>query len=115
MIDRPSEASMSNDFSVKWADDVDDTLSPEQMFSTLYAELHRMAHRELTRNGARSSISTTALLHEAYLSVTNRKDIRFSDSRSLLAYAGRAMRNLVVDAARRRRALKRGGEFVITQ
>ncbi len=106
---------MSNDLSVKWADDLDDTLSPEELFCSLYAELHRMAHRELTRNGARFSISTTALLHEAYLSVTHRKDLRFGDSRSLLAYAGRAMRSLVVDAARRRRALKRGGEFVITQ
>jgi RNA polymerase sigma factor (TIGR02999 family) len=106
---------MSNEFSYKWSDDLDDRLSPEELFSSLYAELHRMAHRELTRNGARFSISTTALLHEAYLSVTKQKDIRFADSRSLLAYAGRAMRNLIVDAARRRRALKRGGEFVITQ
>jgi RNA polymerase sigma factor (TIGR02999 family) len=106
---------MSNDLSFKWADDLDDSLSPEEQFSSLYADLHRMAHRELTRNGARYSISTTALLHEAYLSVTKRKDIRFTDSRSLLAYTGRVMRNLVVDAARRRRALKRGGEFVITQ
>ena len=51
---------MSNDFSIKWADDLDDTLSPEELFSTLYTELHRMAHRELTRNGAKLSISTTA-------------------------------------------------------
>lgn len=106
---------MSNDLSFNWQDDLDDKLSPEEQFSSLYAELHRMAHRELTRNGARFSISTTALLHEAYLSVTNRKDLRFTNSRSLLAYTGRAMRHLVVDAARRRRALKRGGEFVITQ
>jgi RNA polymerase sigma factor (TIGR02999 family) len=105
---------MTNDFTFKWTADLDDKLSPEQLFSSLYAELHRMAHRELTRNGARFSISTTALLHEAYLNVTNRKDIRFADSRALLAYAGRVMRNLIVDAARRRRALKRGGEFVIT-
>src|SRR5687768_12169117 len=106
---------MSNDLSYQWADDLDDRLSPEELFSSLYAELHQMAHRELTRNGARFSISTTALLHEAYLSVTNRKDIRFPDSRSLLAYAGRAMRNLVVDGARRRRALQSGGESVLTQ
>jgi RNA polymerase sigma factor (TIGR02999 family) len=106
---------MTNDLSFKWMDDLDGRLKPEELFSSLYAELHRMAHRELTRNGARFSISTTALLHEAYLSVTNQKDLRFADSRSLLAYSGRVMRNLVVDAARRRRALKRGGEFVITQ
>lgn len=105
---------MSHDFSFNWADDIDDRRSPEQLFSSLYAELHRMAHRELSRNRSRFSISTTALLHEAYLNVTNRKDIRFTDSRALLAYAGRVMRNLIVDAARRRRALKRGGEFVIT-
>jgi RNA polymerase sigma factor (TIGR02999 family) len=106
---------MSNDFTAEWADDLDEGLSPEELFSSLYAELHQMAHRELTRNGARFSISTTALLHEAYLRVSNRKDLRFTDSRAMLAYAGRAMRNLVVDAARRRRAIKRGGEFVITQ
>jgi len=106
---------MSDDFSFKWGDDLDDGRSPEELFSSLYAELHRMAHRELTRNGAKFSISTTALLHDVYLRVTNRKEIRFADPRSLLAYAGRAMRNLVVDAARRRRALKRGGEFILTQ
>ena len=105
---------MSNHSTAQRTDE-DDGLSPEELVSSLYTQLHQMAHRELSRNGARFSISTTALLHEAYLSVTKQKDIRFASSRSLLAYAGRAMRSLVVDAARRRRALKRGGEFVITQ
>jgi RNA polymerase sigma factor (TIGR02999 family) len=87
---------------------------PQQLFSTLYAELHRLAQRELRRSGPPLTISATTLLHEAYLNLQHRDALAFPDRPRFLAYAARAMRGLVIDFARGRQALKRGGAFEIT-
>lgn len=60
------------------------------------------------------TLGTTTLLHEAYLNISNREGVEFASRGEFLAYAARAMRGLMLDYARRRRALKRGGEFQIT-
>lgn len=85
--------------------------SADDQFSLLYRELHELARRHLNRQGGALSLSTTTLLHEAYLNVASRADIRFPDRARFLGYASRAMRGLIVDYARRRSAAKRGGEF----
>lgn len=85
-----------------------------ELFEALYAELHRLARRELQRNGGAVSLGTTTLLHETYLSVKERSSSNFPDRGRFLAYAARAMRGLVIDYGRRQQALKRGGEFHIT-
>lgn len=89
----------------------ENSLAKEQLFAGLYQELHRLAHRALRRDGCRLPISATTLLHESYLSVSKGD---FADSQRFLAYAARTMRGLIIDATRRRRALKYGGAFVIT-
>jgi RNA polymerase sigma factor (TIGR02999 family) len=85
--------------------------SPEDLFGLLYSELHELAKRHLYRQGRDYSLGTTTLLHEAYLNVSARRDVRFPDRARFLGYASRAMRGLIVDYARRRSAAKRGGEF----
>ena len=80
----------------------------------LYQELHGLAERHLHRGGAGLGLSTTTLLHEAYLNIAARDSLAFPDRARFLAYASRAMRGLVIDFARRRRAIKRGQEFEIT-
>jgi RNA polymerase sigma factor (TIGR02999 family) len=85
----------------------------EQLFATLYHELHRLAQRELSRNGA-ATLSPTTLLHEAYLSLSQRCSAPFADRANFLAYASRAMRGLLIDYLRSRQAQKRGGAFEIT-
>ena len=85
----------------------------EQLFQSLYAELHRLAQSQL-HSGVAVSLSATALLHEAYLDLSVRDAIRFSDRAHFMAYAARAMRGLIIDYARRRRAQKRGGAFHLT-
>jgi RNA polymerase sigma factor (TIGR02999 family) len=60
------------------------------------------------------SISATTLLHEAFLSMRERDPGRFPDRAHFVAYAARAMRGLVIDYVRNRRAHKRGGEFHLT-
>jgi len=85
--------------------------SADGHFRLLYGELHELARRHLSRQGGGYSLSTTTLLHEAYLNVAGRGDLQFPDRARFLGYASRAMRGLIVDYARRRSAAKRGGEF----
>jgi len=84
------------------------------LFETLYAELHRMARRELARQGAPMSLSATTLLHEAYLDMSGREGPSFPDRARFMGYAARVMRGLIIDHARKRQAQKRGGLFEIT-
>ncbi|WP_374562913.1 ECF-type sigma factor [Ideonella sp.] len=83
-------------------------------FAALYAELHRVAHREARRHGALGQLSTTTVLHEAYLSLAHRNSPDFLDQGHFMAYAARAMRGLVIDRVRARGAAKRGGDVQIT-
>jgi RNA polymerase sigma factor (TIGR02999 family) len=85
----------------------------EDLFATLYAELHRLARAQLRANSG-ASLSATTLLHEAYLRLHDRDGAAFPDRARFIAYAARAMRGLVVDYVRSRRAQKRGGEVHIT-
>ncbi|MGE0462011.1 MAG: ECF-type sigma factor [Vicinamibacterales bacterium] len=86
----------------------------ESLFTTLYAQLHRMARRELARNGWGVTIGATSLLHEAYLDLARINGDRFPDEQRFLGYAARVMRGLVIDYARSRQAQKRGGQFELT-
>jgi RNA polymerase sigma factor (TIGR02999 family) len=90
-----------------------DARSREELFTVLYGELHRLAQRELRRN-ASLTMSPTTLLHETYLNLSGRQAGVFPDRARFLAYAARAMRGLLIDYVRSRRAQKRGGAFEIT-
>lgn len=68
------------------------TGSPEQLFAALYRELHAMAERRLRGIPFGCTLSTTTLLHEAYLSLTNNQELRFPDRPHFLSYASRVQR-----------------------
>ena len=91
-----------------------DETSRKQLFASLYGELRRLAERELRRGGPALTLGATTLLHEAYLNLCGRDGLAFPDRARFLGYAARAMRGLVIDYARSRRALKRGGAFELT-
>lgn len=91
-----------------------DNAATDALFSALYAELHRLAKRELARRGGPVSLSVTTLLHEAYLDMAARDGASFPDQARFMGYAARVMRGLIIDHARNRHAIKRGGEFEIT-
>lgn len=91
-----------------------DAAAREQIFAAVYGELRRLAERELRRHGMGLTLSPTTLLHEAYLDVRERTGIAFPDRARFLAYASRAMRGLIVDYARARKAQKRGGGVEFT-
>ncbi len=90
------------------------TLEKDALFATLYAELHRLARRELHRRGPAGGLGVTTLLHEAYISISGREGAAFVDHARFMAYAARVMRGLIIDDLRRRRSEKRGGLFAIT-
>ncbi|MBZ5651936.1 MAG: sigma-70 family RNA polymerase sigma factor [Acidobacteriia bacterium] len=91
-----------------------DGVAADTLFSALYAELHRLAKRELARHGTPPSLSATTLLHEAYLDMAARDGPSFPDRARFMGYTARVMRGLIIDHARERHAHKRGGLFEIT-
>ena len=90
-----------------------DSASMQALFTTLYHELHRVARRQLRAGSAGVTLGATTLLHECYLDMAGRA-AAFPDQHRFIAYAAHAMRGLIVDYIRERRALKRGGEFHLT-
>jgi RNA polymerase sigma factor (TIGR02999 family) len=90
-----------------------DDSAAAKLFSVLYAELHRLARRELRRSGG-ETLGATTLLHEAYLDMAGRSGASFPDRGRFMAYACRVMRGLIIDHVRQRHAARRGGLFVLT-
>ncbi|MBL8986984.1 MAG: sigma-70 family RNA polymerase sigma factor [Gemmatimonadetes bacterium] len=78
------------------------------LFQVVYDDLRRIAHRQLAR-GAPTTLSTTELVHEAYLRLIDGGEVQWRDRAHFAAIASRAMRYLLVDRARARTAQKRGG------
>ena len=89
-------------------------VTEDPSFASLYAQLRQIAQSALRRNGAHLGLSPTTLLHEVYLDISRRESLQFPDRAHFMAYASRAMRGLIIDYARERRAQKRGGGFDIT-
>jgi len=77
------------------------------LFAAVYDELKRLAHRQLAAS-PNPTINTTGLVHETYLKLVQPDSLRLNDRGHFFATAARAMRQIVVDHARRRLADKRG-------
>lgn len=86
--------------------------SLDRLVPLLYQQLRAMAHRQIARAPAGGSLETTALVHEAYLKVVNPSPSAVADRAHFLALASLAMRHVLVDRAKARRRLKRGGPYI---
>ena len=75
----------------------------------VYAELHRLAHNRLIGQPSDHSIQTTALVHEAYLRLAQRRRPTINDRNHFFALAAGIMRQVLVDHARDKQAKKRDG------
>ena len=84
----------------------------EQQFLALYGELRRIADRLLRQEGIGHTLQPTALLNEAWLKLSGSAATAKMQRDHYLAVAARAMRQVLVEYARRRRAVKRGGDQV---
>lgn len=89
-----------------------DVARSERLLELVYAELKRIAHRQLSRERFADTLQTTALVHEAYLRLVDQSRIRFQDRGHFLAVATTLMRRILVDHARTRLAAKRSHEKV---
>jgi RNA polymerase sigma factor (TIGR02999 family) len=84
----------------------------ERLVPDLYQELRAIAHRQIARRGNGATLETTGLVHEAYLKIVNGSRAEAYDPEHLLALASLAMRHVLVNRARARRSLKRGGDAI---
>jgi RNA polymerase sigma factor (TIGR02999 family) len=87
-----------------------DRQAAEQLLPLVYDELRRLAARKLAHESPGHSLQATALVHEAYLRLVGTAPDRQWDSQShFFAAAARAMRHILIEAARRKARIKRGG------
>lgn len=85
----------------------------DEMVPLVYARLRVIARGQLARGGRRGqTLDTTALVQEAYLQMVGEHGVDWQDRAHFYAVCARAMRRILVDYARRRQALKRGGDAV---
>ena len=80
----------------------------DSLLPLVYAELRRMAHAHLGHERSGHTLSTTDLVHEAYVRLAGQRDLAMERPRFLTA-ASAAMRRILIDHARRHQATKRGG------
>jgi RNA polymerase sigma factor (TIGR02999 family) len=80
----------------------------DRLFELVYARLQRLAHGRLARGGS-VTLDTTGLVHEAYLKFVDHDKAEMRDRQHFFAVAASAMRQIVIDHVRSRRAAKRGG------
>jgi len=85
-----------------------DRAASDALFTAVYAELRRMAGRQLGR-GDGAGLGGTSLVHEAYLRLAKPESLALNDRRHFFSVAARVMRQVAVDDARARTADKRGG------
>ena len=81
----------------------------DELFPLVYDELRRIAHLQLAGERPDHTLSTTALVHEAYLKLVDQSRAGWQDQAHFCAIASRAMRRILIDYARKRKAVKRGG------
>jgi RNA polymerase sigma factor (TIGR02999 family) len=80
-----------------------------RLFPLVYEELRRVAHRALRGERTGHTLGTTGLVHEAYFRLADQTRLEYRDRAHFFGIAARAMRQILVDYARRHRAAKRGG------
>jgi RNA polymerase sigma factor (TIGR02999 family) len=86
-----------------------DRTALEHVVPLVYDELRRVARRQLQRESPDHTLSSTALVHETYLRLCRQHHLQATDRDGLFAIAGHVMRRILVDHARTRTRLKRGG------
>lgn len=80
-----------------------------QLMDLVYSELHRAAHRYMVKERSWHTLQTTALIHEVYLQLVDVRQLNFRSRAHFLALCAGRMRRILVDFARARKSMKRGG------
>ena len=91
-----------------WGDDRGDGAA-DALLRLVYAELHRQAPRYLQKERAGHTLPTTALVHEAYLKLAEQKSVAWESRSHFFAIAATMMRRILIDYAKTKHRVKRGG------
>lgn len=86
-----------------------DETALDRALPLVYSELRGLARRQLRREAEGCTLNSGALVHEAYLRLVDQTRVQWRDRAHFLAVAALAMRRILIDEARRRRAVRRGG------
>jgi len=89
-----------------------DRRAVDALFDASYRELRRLARARLRGAKGDQTLNTTSLVHESYLRFVEAGNLHLTDRARFLAYAGHAMRSIVVDLVRKRKAERHGGGAV---
>ena len=92
---------------VAWSEGDESAL--DQLAPLIHAELHRLAHHYMSRERPGHLLQTSALINEAYIRLIDWKNVRWQNRGHFFAVAAQLMRRILVDFARDRQYLKRGG------
>ena len=92
----------------RWNDG--DSGALDEIFDATYDDLHAIAHRSLAAERDRHAFSTTGLVHEAYIKLSERTGAGWRGRSHFFALASKVMRHLLIDYARRRRTTRHGGD-----
>lgn len=92
--------------------DAGDKEAFETLVILLYDDLRRLARRHLRHNGGRLTLHTSGLVHEAFLHLADQTRLTWENRGHFLAVYARVMHNILIDIARQKGALKRGGDRV---
>ena len=107
-MEQPLEKSKQITLMLKeWSSGKQDAL--DALLPLVYAELHRQASRYLRRERAGHTLQTTALIHEAYLKLIDQRTVNWQNRAHFFGIAAQAMRRILVDYAKTRHRVKRGG------
>src|SRR5215210_6026020 len=90
-----------------------ETGAVDRLLPLVYEELKRIARRQLRSEAVGHTLNSTALVHEAYLKLVDQTRAEWTDRAHFFAVAARAMRRILVDYARKHRALRRGGQHPV--
>jgi RNA polymerase sigma factor (TIGR02999 family) len=83
-----------------------------QLINLIYGDLRRIAHRQLRRERPGLTLNTTGLVHEAYMKLVDHTQVEWQDRSHFFAVAARAMRQIIVDYAKKKSTAKHGGKAI---
>jgi RNA polymerase sigma-70 factor (ECF subfamily) len=86
-----------------------DEAARDQLMPLVYAELHRLAHHYMNRERPGHALQTSALVNEAFVRLVDQRDVQWQNRAHFFGIAAQIMRRILVDYARNRGSVKRGG------
>ena len=104
MTVRPDEVTL---LLVSWSNGDKDAL--DKLVPLVYSELRRLARRYMGRESPGHTLQTSALINEAYVKLVDQQNVKWQNRAHFFAVAAQVMRHILIDHARRRHYIKRGG------